>query len=139
MPNIQNITIAPFKEGLDRESENWLLPNEAFVTFENALVSRGVVIKRSGYRELATGGVGQYPVTQSRMVDSGGLDSFSGLPVMGIFNYIDQFGDVKLICLDKENANLYFTTTNRLEYVSHLDAAFTTYTGQDYNFWSGAN
>ena len=46
--------IANYKTGLDREVEPWLLPADAFSTFQNAYLKRGVINKRSGYSLWST-------------------------------------------------------------------------------------
>lgn len=40
--------IANYRTGLDREVEPWLLPADAFATFQNAYLKRGVINKRQG-------------------------------------------------------------------------------------------
>ena len=70
MVKIEKFTIAPFSDGLDREAEPWLLPNEAFVKMENAFLRRGVLQKRYGYKQLAIGGEGTGVSCQSRVVTS---------------------------------------------------------------------
>jgi len=134
---MQTFLVAPFSEGLDREVEPWLLPQDAFVSMQNAFLRRGVLQKRPGYAELATGGEGGVAETQSRVVDAGGVGSYAELPVMGIFNYIDSNEDKRLCVLDTRNFNLYSTSNNRLEYVTHSSG--TTYNGGDDDFWSATN
>jgi hypothetical protein len=45
--------IANYKTGLDREVEPWLLPADAFATFQNAYLKRGVINKRQGKQLFA--------------------------------------------------------------------------------------
>lgn len=45
--------IANCKTGLDREVEPWLLPADAFPTFQNAYLKRGVINKRQGVQTFA--------------------------------------------------------------------------------------
>jgi hypothetical protein len=133
----ENFLIAPFTEGLDKESEPWLLPENAFVDMQNAFIRRGVLQKRPGYIELAIGGEGGAAATASRIVDSGGVGSYAGLPVMGFFNYIDV-NDNRILCaLDTRNFNEYNSTTNRLDYITHSSG--TTYTGTDSDYWHFTN
>lgn len=49
----QPFLIAPFKVGLDRDMEPWLLPQDAFTEIKNAHIRHGYVEKRSGYEYLA--------------------------------------------------------------------------------------
>ena len=42
--------IAPFSEGLERDLEPWMLPEDAFSTLENAFIFRGKLKKRFGYK-----------------------------------------------------------------------------------------
>jgi len=55
---VDKVLIAPFKEGLDREVSDWMLPQDAFVRMQDAYVHRGVLKKREGFQQLATGGQG---------------------------------------------------------------------------------
>ena len=81
----QNFTIAPLSDGLDESVEPWLLPQQAFVDMQNAFVHRGVLQKRSGYAQLATGGEGgkvdvlsRLVVTPTRAIDDESLGSTDG-------------------------------------------------------------
>lgn len=61
--------VAGFVTGLEKNREPWLLPEDAFSTFTNARVKRGVVEKRNGYSLWKT------------------ISTPSALPIMGIFRY----------------------------------------------------
>jgi len=215
MPKIEKLMIAPFTEGFDKELEPWLIPEEAFVDMQDAFIRRGVLQKRFGYKQLATGGEGKAPATQSRVltqtssenkgvtdgagnqtgqsltnipvspgsvsldVGSGGetisdngdgtltgsvaatgtinyitgaftitgslvasavLATYSypaSLPVMGLFNYIDENSFRKFCALDTRNFNVYNTTTNTFDYVTHDTGR--AFLGTDSDFWSFTN
>lgn len=48
----QPFLIAPFATGLDTDQEPWLLPQDAFTTFENVHIRHGYIEKRQGYYKL---------------------------------------------------------------------------------------
>jgi len=57
--------IAPFKTGLEIDTEPWMLPADAFSTIENGHVHHGVIEKRQGFARLA-----QFPKTNTNLAIS---------------------------------------------------------------------
>jgi hypothetical protein len=113
---IQNILIAPFKTGLDTDTEPWLAPPDSFRDAENVHIKHGYLEKRSGYRLFGT--------------------LSNGTRVMGIARYIESDGFKELICFDTLNAYRYDTTT---ETFVLLDAAGDIFNSLQYDYVHAVN
>lgn len=108
------VLIAPFKTGLDTDSQPWLLPPDAFQETANVHVHHGYLEKRSGYALFGT------------------LEN--GLPVMGIYRYIEADGSKTTLAFDTENAYAYNGTTHVFDL---LDSGSTIFSGGQYDYiWS---
>lgn len=97
----EKFLIAPFKEGLDKELEPWLLQEDAFVEMQDAYVKRGVLQKREGFLGLATGNEGSKPECQSRIVtaianEAKGNTDGSGDATITLTNAPIREGDVSI-------------------------------------------
>lgn len=46
---LTNVTVAPFRTGLDTDQEPWILPPDAFTEIDNLHVHHGYIERRSGY------------------------------------------------------------------------------------------
>lgn len=62
------IMIDNFVEGYRTREEPWRLPKDAWFQLENGYTYRGNTTKRMGYRQFATGGKGEAPFCESRIV-----------------------------------------------------------------------
>ena len=73
MATLDKFLIAPFKSGLERDVEPWLIPEDALETLEDSYIFRGKIRKRFGYSLI---GADQY---LSRLrVNIGSTDKFGG-------------------------------------------------------------
>ena len=113
---IQNILIAPFKTGIDTDSEPWLAPTDSFRDAENVHIHHGYLEKRSGYRFFGT------------------LES--GLRVMGIQRYIQSDGLKELICFNTKNGYRYDAGTQTFIL---LDSAGDIFDSGEYDYIHGVN
>lgn len=65
---MQPFTLFNFQQGLDQSREDWLIPDEAFSTFDDGYIDLGYVKGREGYNGYAEGGEGGATYCESRMV-----------------------------------------------------------------------
>lgn len=66
--NYEKYPIADFKVGLNTRDQPWIIPDDAFPVLEDGFCYRGVLEKRQGLRQYATGERGGAPYCESRVV-----------------------------------------------------------------------
>lgn len=110
-----SILIAPFKTGLDTDTEPWLSPPDSFTETENVHVHHGYLEKRNGYRLFGT------------------LETER---VMGIYRYLEANGDKQLIAFDTLNAYLYSPIG---QVFNKLDSAAPIFASGEYDYIHAVN
>ncbi len=71
----QNLFIGPYKEGLERDVQPWLLPNDAFPDIEDAHLIHGRAEKKQGYSVL--GRLQRTPAVLPEVLGNVGIGTFT--------------------------------------------------------------
>lgn len=126
----QSILIAGMKQGLEKDIEPFLLPEDAFPSLLNIYLYRGTLRKRWGSTAMGRSGesrrlkdVSQVPVT---------------LPVMGLINReLTAINQEQLYAFNTNTVNAFNTTSGDFDNIAGTPP--TVWSGSDSDFFHGAN
>jgi len=129
--NYQPFLIADFKTGLDLGIEPWLLPKDAFATFEDGFIHRGAIEKREGYSKLvATEETGAITGIFSRIEESDGTKTLLVTDIDWLYKYNTTLGvlskvfhstDTVEACVFEDTVGCEWTDTAGCEFTTLYD------------------